>query len=236
MGNSYFSFKQFTVNQDQSAFKVGTDAVLLGAAADVLERKRILDVGTGTGVIALMLAQRSDAEIVAIEPDRNSFLQAADNVRLSRWRDRIRVVNIRLQDYAPSDIRFDLMVSNPPYFIDSLKNPDPVKSKARHNVSLSHEDLLKGAERLLGDEGLLQIIMPYDEGNIFIAEAQEFGFYCNNILKIKPVPSSEIGRMILGFSSARRKPAERFLTIERGRRHEFTEEYINLTKDFYLNF
>jgi tRNA1Val (adenine37-N6)-methyltransferase len=141
-----------------------------------------------------------------------------------------------MQNYFPDKIKFDLIVTNPPYFVDSLKNPDPTKSNARHNDSLTHSDILTGAGRLLEEEGVLQLILPYDEGNIFIAEAQEYGFFCNSILKIRPMPSSEIRRLILGFSRKREKISEHFLTIEKGRRHEFTEEYMNLTKDFYLKF
>jgi tRNA1Val (adenine37-N6)-methyltransferase len=234
MANSFFSFKQFTINQDKCAFKVGTDGVLLGACANISGRKRIVDIGTGTGLIALMLAQRCDAEITAIEPDNDSFVQASENVKLSRWSSRIKVENCTLQNFSPGDSTFDLIVSNPPYFIDSLKNRDPAKSNARHNDNLTHSDILKGARRLLSENGLLQIILPYDEGSIFIAEAQAHGFFCNSILKIRPMPSSEIRRLILGFSNKRDKPAEQFLTIEKGKRHDFTEDYITLTKDFYL--
>jgi tRNA1Val (adenine37-N6)-methyltransferase len=236
MANSFFRFKQFTINQDKCAFKVGTDGVLLGACANVTGMKRILDIGTGTGLIALMLAQRCDAEIIAIEPDNDSFVQASQNVRLSKWSSRIRIENCTLQNFNPDNTSFDLIVSNPPYFIDSLKNPDPAKSNTRHNDSLTHSDILTGARRLLAEEGLLQLIMPYDEGNIFIADAQEHGFYCNSILKIRPMPSSEIRRLIPGFTRKRTKPTENFLTIEKGKRHEFTDEYIRLMKDFYLKF
>jgi tRNA1Val (adenine37-N6)-methyltransferase len=236
MSSVYFQFKQFTVKHNKCPFKVGTDGVLLGACADVTGKDRILDIGTGTGLIALMLAQRCNADVTAIEPDHDSFEQAAENVKQSKWAGRIKVENCRLQDYVPDDLKFDLIVSNPPYFIDSLKNPDPARSAARHNDGLIHEDLLKGASRLLDEDGLLQVILPYDEGSILIAEAQEHGFYCNSILKIRPVPASEIRRMILCFSRKRAKPTEKFLTIEKGKRHEFTEEYIRLTKDFYLKF
>ena len=235
MTNNYFSFKQFTIHQGKTAFKVGTDGVLLGASADLTGVKRILDIGTGTGLIAIMLAQRCDAEIVAIEPDYESFIQCRENVSLCRWKDRIEVENIPLQDYI-DNVGFDLIVTNPPYFSDSLKNSDPRKSASRHNDSLSNDELLKGASRLMAEGGRLQVIMPYAEGNIFIAEANEYGFFCNNILKIRPLPTSEIRRMVLTFSKQRLNPTEKFLTIEQGSRHEFTEDYKNLTKDFYLKF
>lgn len=236
MANNYFSFKQFTINQDKCAFKVGTDGVLLGASANVDGIKTILDIGTGTGLIALMLAQRCDAEIIAIEPDNSSYEQALKNVGNSKWSSRIKVENTDLQNFDPGTLKFDLIVANPPYFKDSLKNPDSGKSATRHNVTLNREGLLKSVNMLLATGGRLQVIMPYVEGNIFIAEAQEHGFYCNNILKIRPLPTSEIRRLILTFSRQKQKVSEKFLTIEHGKRHEFTDEYKNLTKEYYLKF
>jgi tRNA1Val (adenine37-N6)-methyltransferase len=236
MANNYFTFKQFTIYQDKSAFKVGTDGVLLGAVTDVDGVKKILEIGTGTGLIALILAQRSDAEIVAIEPDFESWCQACENVNRSKWNSRIKVLNSDLQSYLPETGKFDLIVTNPPYFTDSLRNPDPRKSTARHNDSLTSEELLKGVTRLLEENGKFQLILPYVEGNIFIAEAVRYGFFCNSILKIRPLPDSDIRRLILTFSRIKTLPAEKFLTIEKGKRHEFTAEYINLTKEFYLKF
>lgn len=236
MANNYFKFKQFTVFQERAAFKVGTDGVLLGAYACIPDFGRVLDIGTGTGLIALMLAQRSNAEIVGIEPDPDSYAQACENVKLSKWSDRIKIENCELQNYFPFEGGFNLIVTNPPYFIDSLANPDPVKSRARHNISLDHADILEGTKRLLKEGGKLQVILPYAEGNVFIAEAPESGFYCNDILKIKAVASGEIRRMIIGFSREKLKVREKFLTIEKGERHDFTENYINLMKDFYLKF
>jgi tRNA1Val (adenine37-N6)-methyltransferase len=235
MANNYFSFKQFTIFQDKSAFKVGTDGVLLGAVADITGVRNILDIGSGTGLISIMLAQRSDAEITAIEPDPESYIQATENVRSCRWNDRIKVEHTDLQKFNPAFGNFDLIVTNPPYFSGSLKSPDPRKSSARHNDSLTSAELLEGVVNILNDDGRFQLIMPYAEGNIFIAEANRYGLYCNNILKIKPLPSSEIRRLIMTFSRIRKKPFERFLTIEHGR-HQFTEDYMNLTRDFYLKF
>lgn len=236
MANNYFNFKQFTVFQDKCSFKVGTDGVLLGAYADITGASKILDIGTGSGLIALMLAQRSEAEITAIEPDGDSFLQASSNFQSSKWGKRIKAEKTDLQNFNPGGIKFNLIVSNPPYFSDALRNPDPRKAATRHNDSLTPEELLKGAIRLMADDGKLQVIMPYVEGNIFIAEASGYGLYCNNILKIKPLTTSEIRRLILTFSRKRLKATEKFLVIEQGERHDFTEDYKTLTKDFYLNF
>ena len=236
MSNNYFSFKQFTIHQEKATFKVGTDSVLLGASASISGVKRILDIGTGTGLLAIMLAQRCDAEIVAIEPDYESYLEACINVSLCKWNNRIKVENKTLQEYNSINNRFDLIITNPPFFSGSLKNPDLRKSYTRYDDSLTSSDILNCVSRLLNEEGQLQLILPYIEGNIFIAEANRYGLYCNNILKIRPLPSSEIRRMILTFSRHRIKPIEKFLTIEHGPRHDFTEDYKNLTKDFYLKF
>jgi len=236
MANNHFIFKQFTIFQDKSAFKVGTDGVILGASADIGGVRNILDIGSGTGLISIMLAQRCNAVITAIEPDMESYIQTCENVNHCNWNERIKVENVSLQKFNPGLDKFDLIVTNPPYFSDSLKNPDPRKAAARHNDLLSSEELLEGVYRLLTENGHLQIILPYVEGNIFIAEASKYRLFCNNILKIKPLPTSEIRRLILTFSRIQMKPVESFLTIEYGRRHEFTEEYINLTKDFYLKF
>jgi tRNA1Val (adenine37-N6)-methyltransferase len=235
MSNSYFNFKQFTIYQNKAAFKVGTDGVLMGACADITGVRRILDIGSGTGVIAIILSQRSNADVVAIEPDYESFNQCLENVANCRWKERIRVENKTLQDYY-SDEKFDLIVTNPPYFSDSLKNQDPRKSSSRHNDSLSNDELLENVSRLLAESGRFQLIMPYAEGNILIAEASVYGLYCSSILKIRPLPNSEIRRLILTFTRQKLRATEKFMTIENGRRHEFTEEYIELTKEFYVKF
>lgn len=235
MSNNYFEFRQFTIRQDRCAFKVGTDGVILGAAADISGVSRILDIGSGTGLIAIMLAQRCNALITALEPDMESFLQLSENVNACRWKERISAVNSRIQDFT-ADQDFDLIVSNPPYFINSIRNPDSRKSGARHNDTLSHDDLLSGVSRLMGKNGKLMVIVPFAEGNVLIAEAAGYGLYLNKILKIRPLPTSDIRRMVITFSRNRVNPAEKFLTIEHGKRHDFTDEYKALTKDFYLKF
>jgi tRNA1Val (adenine37-N6)-methyltransferase len=235
MANNYFKFKQFTINQKNTVFKVGTDGVLLGSCSDLDGAKKILDIGTGTGLIAIMAAQRSDAEIVAIEPEINSYTEACENVLHCKWHSRIRVVHTGFQEFcSASNNKFDIIMSNPPYFRDSLKNPDPDKSSARHADSLSSDDILKGASGLLNSTGSLQLILPYAEGTLFIAEASQYGFYCNRIIKIKPVPTGEVKRLILKFERIKRPLQEKFLTIETGTRHSYTEEFKEITREFYL--
>lgn len=236
MSNDYFQFKQFTVRHNRCAFKVGTDGVLLGAIADIRGRSRILDVGTGTGLVAMMLAQRCDAEIVAIEPHRESYTQACENIIDCRWAGRIVVVNCSLQDFHPGDTRFDLIVSNPPFFIASLKSPDQAKAASRHNDTLTHQDILEGSDRLLTGDGLLQVIMPVAEGKKFIEKALEHDLYCCRITHVSPTPSSGPKRLVLGFGRQKAPLSEKNLTIETGKRHEYTPEFIELIKEFYLKF
>jgi tRNA1Val (adenine37-N6)-methyltransferase len=173
---------------------------------------------------------------VALEPDPESYNQACENVHLSNWKHRIEVINSDLQSWDSGTEKFDLIVTNPPYFEGSLKNPDLRKANARHNDSLTSEELLKGTARLLEETGKFQMILPYVEGNIFIAEAVKYGLFCNSTLKIRPLLTAPVRRLILTFSRTMSVPSEKFLTIEKGKRHEFTEDYINLTKEFYLKF
>lgn len=235
MPNNYFTFKQFTIRQERSVFKVGTDGVLLGACADLEGGKRILDIGTGTGLIAIMAAQRSEAEIVAIEPEENSYTDACSNVKECKWNNRIIVRNSDFREYFTGHPEpFDIVLTNPPYFRDSLKSPDTEKSATRHTDSLSSDDILEGADKLLNVSGSLQIILPFAEGTIFIAEASQYRLYCNRIIKLKAVPTGEIKRLIMKFERTKKPLKEKFLTIETGTRHSYTEEYKEITKDFYL--
>ena len=236
MANDYFRFKQFIIYQDKCSFKVGTDGVLLGASAEILNAGRILEIGTGTGLVAMMLAQRCNSEIIAIEPDVPSYQQAVSNVASCRWGKRIKVINTSLQLYYPEELKFDLIITNPPYFSNSLKNPDLRRAGSRHNDTLTGTDLLEGVARLLSVDGILQIILPYPEGTVFIAQAQEYGLYCNKNIKVRPLPTSDIKRLIMTFSRQKLHVKEKFLTIEKGQRHDFTDEYKNLTKDFYIKF
>jgi len=237
MANNYFRFRQFTIYQDRSVFRVGTDGVLLGACSDLSAGSRILDVGTGSGLIAIMAAQRTSGRIVAIEPDHDAFLQAAENIGNTAWKDRIELLELSLQDYCrKTRLRFGTILSNPPYFRNSLKSPDPARSGSRHNDTLSSRDLLEGSSVLLTEEGSLQVILPYAEGNLFIAEAVESGLFCTGIIKVKPKPSGAVKRLILKFERHRKSVREKFLTIETGIRHQYTEEYKEITKEFYLQF
>jgi tRNA1Val (adenine37-N6)-methyltransferase len=237
MANSYFHFKQFTVRQEKAAFRVTTDSVLLGAWADFNCDKRIIDIGTGTGLLALMAAQRCGAHITALEPDLLSFEEAQTNVASSPWASGISVIHCNVQDFVPQrGILFDTVITNPPFFKGSLLNPDLRKAKARHDFSLNPEELLAAADRLLTREGKLQLVLPFTEGMLFMKAAEGYGFFCRRILRVKSNPATAVRRVLMtlgrGHSGA---PEDSTLVLENGTRHDYSDEYIALTKEFYLN-
>lgn len=237
MANSHFRFKQFTVHQEHASFRITTDSVLLGAWAELKGVKRILDIGTGTGILALMAAQRSDAYIVAIEPDRNSFMQAGLNISGSPWHDRISLINTSAQEYICSDgLLFDTIITNPPYFNDSLLNHDPGKASTRHSITLSHRELLETSLRLLSPAGTIQTVLPVNEAAIFMDMASAAGLSCSRRLTVKPTPLLPPARILMTLGFAMSACEEATIVIEKGGRHDYSDEYRSLTKDFYLKF
>jgi len=238
MPNNYFDFKQFSIKQDKCAFKVGTDGVILGSYADVRGAETILDIGTGTGLIALMLAQRCKATVYAIEPDNLSFEQAKENFLSSKWSDRIFVFNSTLQNFFPDGVKFDLIVANPPFFSRSLKNPEKRAANARHNDSLPFGELLEGANRLLKDNGLIEIIIPTTESTELMRISEGVGLVCIKVLRIKPTPTSGFTREVIGLKKISglsiERPVVETLVIEENGRHRYSPRYIGLTSEFYL--
>jgi tRNA1Val (adenine37-N6)-methyltransferase len=226
-----FQFKQFTIHQDKTAMKVGTDGVLIGAWANVVGG-RALDIGTGTGVIALMLAQRSDAKITAIEIEGNAFLQASENVSTSKWSNRIEVINLSLQKYKPT-MKFDTIVGNPPFFNNSHKTPDSKRNFARHTDSLSFEDLLGFTTQNLSSIGKASFIIPFDSEKDFLEIAKNKNLSASRICRIKGNATSPVKRSLVELSFKNIQCLESTLVIEISR-HVYTDDYIRLTKDFYL--
>lgn len=234
MSNEYFQFKKFTIHQRRAAMKVGTDAALLGTLAEGADS--ILDIGTGTGIISLMLAQRyPDALITAVEIDDNAILDAQENFDASPFGDRISLVHDAFQHYASvCQLRFKAIVSNPPYFDESLENPDEGRTKARHTSSLSFRDLIGGAYRLLEDGGTFSVCIPVEVLKKFSAECLIVGFSLQCCYAIKTVPRKDPKRFVLVYRKGYvAEPKECISTMQNadGSRSDWYKE---LMRDFYL--
>lgn len=233
MPNPYFQFKQFTVWHDKCAMKVGTDGVLLGAWAEVTDARKILDVGTGTGLIALMLAQRNpQADITAIEIDPAAAAQAEANVLHSPWPERIQVV---CNDYRcfQSEDKYHLIVSNPPYFIDALTCPDRQRSMARHTCELNYEVFFGRSAQLLHEEGRVCIIIPAEVERQVVDTAWRYKLYPSRRLQVFTKPGKPCRRVLLSFGCLEGECIDETLCIEVAH-HQHTAEYIALTGEFYL--
>lgn len=234
-----FQFKEFSIRQDKTAMKVGTDAVLLGAWAPLDNfPENILDVGTGTGVIALMLAQRSEAfTIDAVELDEQAYEEAVENFENSEWADRLFCYHSNFKEFAQEmteeEESYDLIVSNPPFYTADFETADVSRNKARFTSSLSFSDLLEGVANLLTEQGTFALILPYGEEVNFIELALGFQLHLNRACRIRGNENSEIKRSMLAFSFTALALEEQELIIEI-ERHKYTEDYIQLTKDFYL--
>lgn len=231
-----FRFRQFSVSDEKSAMKVNTDAILLGAWVDTAGAESILDIGTGSGIIALMMAQRS-ATINAIDIDKDSFEQAKDNFQNSAWSNRLNAIHISLQEYVKnSSEKYDLIVSNPPFFSNSLKSPSHSKTLSKHDDKLMHNELLAGVQQFLNSGGRFCVILPYSEISRFKEQALIENLYCLKQFNIIPKRGKKIHRTILELIQIRTGDfAESILTI-RNTDNSFTKAYIDLTKDFYLYF
>jgi len=217
--------------------KVGTDGVLLGAWAAVSGSNYILDIGTGTGLIAIMLAQRSSAEIDAVEIDQAAYRQASQNVSECKWKDRIKLYNQSFQEfYKFQQEQYDLIVTNPPYFIDALQAPDEKRTHARHAHSLNFDDILNGSKKRIKETGRLSLILPFSEGIYFQEKAEAFDLFCIRKTYVKPTPSKDPKRLLMEFSPKKEPLTEDYLVIENNKRHHYTKEYKELTKKFYLYF
>lgn len=237
--NSFFKFKQFTVEQDQCAMKVCTDACVFGAWADILNAAHILDIGAGTGLLALMAAQRNkNAKISAVELDEDAFTQAKANMEKSPFADRLVIYHTAVQDFSTSE-RFDCIISNPPFFQSDLRSPDRKINQAHHAESLSFPELLKAAENLLTDTGRFNLLLPVDEASIFQKLARESGW--------------NLERKLTLFHQNGKKPFRTLMVFQRGKAVDnpvvndtlyiyeedgktYHPKFAELMKDFYLIF
>ena len=246
-----FQFKEFTVAQDRCAMKIGTDGVLLGAWTSVTQYPdSILDIGTGTGVIALMLAQRSDAMTVdAVELDDNAYEQATENFENSIWGDRLFCYHAHLYEFAAEiDDEYDLIVCNPPFYMETLNDESTAlqrsrstkdgaaieaREQARLEESMPFELLVGAVAKLLSEDGAFSVIIPHEREDDFILLCSRAGLFPSRITRVKGNPTSPIKRSLMEFRFRESVPKTTELTIEH-KRHDYTDDYISLVKDFYL--
>lgn len=237
MSNSFFKFKKFTIYHDHCAMKVGTDGVLLGAWVNIANSKNALDIGCGSGLIAMMLAQRNiNLQVEAIDIDSGAIEQSDFNIDNSPFKGRIETKHVSVQDYSRVlKGKYDSIVSNPPYFIQSLKSPNNQRSNARHTESLPLSNLFQSVSILLSANGSFSLIFPHEQKVLLLATAKEYGLYPKKITNVfSTVQSSAPKRILIEFTRNETDYTETDLYIEE-KRHLYTEEYITLVKDFYLS-
>jgi len=239
MSTQPFKFKQFEIAQDQCGMKIGTDGVLLGAWTPIKEdTKRILDIGTGTGVIAIMQAQRCPAaNIIGVEIEEKSAQQAKENMSASPYSDRLSVHLGSIQDFAQeSEGNFDLIISNPPFFSGGTFSHNQERNDVRHTVKLPNGDLLRSAHKLLDKDGTFAVILPFIEGLRFKEMAIQYGLHACRITEVKPKADKPVERLLMTFTKSENESIlEDDLIIQHDARNDYTDEYISITKAFYLN-
>ena len=231
-----FSFKNFDVHQDKCAMKIGTDSVLLGAWCPIDNNPfSVLDIGAGTGILSLMLAQRSNAEqIDAIEIDENAFEQCVENFESSPWGNRLFCFHAGLDEFMEElEDEYDVIISNPPFYTEDYKTENEQRDLARFADAMPFEDLVEAANLLLSENGIFVVIIPFKEEENFLALSKDFELYPFKITRVKGTPTTEIKRSLLAFSRTKKETYVDELIIETAR-HKYTEDYIVLTKDFYL--
>lgn len=234
-----FNFKQFSIVQDHCVMKLNTDGVLLGAWCDVENKKQILDIGTGTGIIALMVAQRvaNSTNIVALDIDEGACIDARINVMNSPFSNAITVEQIAVQDFAKdADETFDLIISNPPFFTGGTFSANENKANVRHAIKLPHGELIHAVQRLLSSNGIFSLILPYLEGLRLIELGQRSKLYATRITEVISKTNRPIERLLIEFSKENKECKTNQLVIHDLEKDYYHDDYIALTKDFYLKF
>lgn len=232
-----FQFKQFSILQDRCAMKVGTDSVLLGAWCPIDNHPfSVLDIGAGTGILSLMIAQRSHAEqIDALEIDEDAYEQCVENFENSPWGDRLFCFHAGLDEFVeePED-EYDLIISNPPFYSEDYKTENSSRDLARFQDAMHFEELVKAADLLLSENGNFAVIIPYKEEEKFIGLCAEVELFPVKVTRVKGTPNTEIKRSLLAFKRYELPVLEADELVIEINRHEYTDAYIDLTKDFYL--
>lgn len=233
-----FEFKQFTIQQEKCKMKVGTDAVLLGAWVNCGNSNKILDIGTGTGVIAIMLAQRTtdNINIHAVEVDDLAFAQASANAEATIWKDRITIYHSSIQDFQTRVSDYDLIVCNPPFFTGGTFSSDQQRRAARHAVKLPHGDLLIAVRRLLSPEGRFAVILPFLEGMRFQELALQYNLYCAQQVEVRTLPSKPVTRVLLEFQKTEQPTVKSsHILQDQEESNQYTDAHKQLIEPFLLH-
>ena len=238
---SKFAFKQFSVQQDKCAMKIGTDSVLLGAWCPIDNPEgsgpfSVLDIGAGTGVLSLMLAQRSHAEqIDAIEIDEDAYEQCVENFEASPWSDRLFCFHAGLDEFvAEPEDEYDIIISNPPFYSEDYKTDNSQRDLARFQDAMPFEELVEAADLLLSENGIFALIIPFKEEERFIDLCAEVDLFPVKVTRVKGSHTTPIVRSLLAFKRYELSVLTADELVIEINRHEYTDDYINLTKDFYL--
>ena len=236
MEEDIFTFKKFKINQSQCAMKIGTDSVLLGSWVKITDDvNTVLDIGAGTGVLSLMVAQRSSAEVIdAVEIENNAYEQCVANFENSDWGDRLFCYHASFYEfYEEIEDTYDLIVSNPPFYENNGEIGNSERELARFNNALPFEELIYGVSKLLSKHGRFNIVIPFDQKSKLNSISKKYGLYPNRILNIKGSPESPFKRCLIEYQFELNSLEEKNLTIEVSR-NNYTNDYIELTKNFYL--
>lgn len=233
-----FQFKQFSVDDSNCAMKIGTDGCLLGAWTDVSNVSSILDIGTGSGIVALMLVQRNTNALVdAVEIDKEAFLQSRNNFLNSPWKNNFTPIHSAIQDYVKNcNKKYDLIVSCPPYFVNSMKSTDQKRKLARHTDSLQFEELIAIAKRLLSLDGKFSVIIPFHLAELFKEKSLIEGFYITKSTLVNPREKGNPMRILFQLENKKKECLIDFIAIQEEKGNQYTPEYVELTKEFYINF
>jgi len=231
-----FHFKQFSLNHHRSTMKTGTDAILLGVWTDASEATKALDIGSGSGIISLFIAARSNANVTSIEIDTESVEESSTNYSSSKFGNRMKVLNTDFVSYADStDSKFDLIVSNPPFFTDDLHSPDLRKTKARHTDSLSFKQLCSGVSQLLKPDGKFTVVLPYSQYQGFCDIARENKLFVFKKLLIFPRRGVEPNRINIEFRKAETLSRKKEFFIIREENNKFTDQYREILGEYYTS-